>query len=92
MHGPMNVKQTHAPYWIAIFGLSGCTIFFSHSLIKGTIFPPTQYCAGGKIKKNEVGEACGTYGGVERCAQGCNGETQGKEAIGETQTQMGEQY
>ena len=42
--------------------------------------------AGGKIEKNEVGGACGAYGGGERCAQGSNGETRGKEAIGETQT------
>ena len=45
-----------------------------------------QYCAGGKIEKNEVGGACGAYGGGERCAQGYSGETRGKEAIGETQT------
>jgi hypothetical protein len=29
----------------------------------------TQYCAGGKIEKNEMGGACGAYGGGERCAQ-----------------------
>ena len=34
----------------------------------------------------------GAYGGGERCAQGSSGETRGKEAIGETQTQMGGQY
>jgi hypothetical protein len=34
----------------------------------------TQYCAGGKTKKNEVGWACGAYGGGERCAQGFGGE------------------
>ena len=28
-----------------------------------------------KIEKNEMGEACGTYGGRERCAQGFGGET-----------------
>ena len=33
----------------------------------------TQYCAGGKIEKNEVGGACGAYGGGERCAQGSGG-------------------
>jgi hypothetical protein len=33
-----------------------------------------QYCAGGKIKKNEMGWACGAYGGGERCAQGFGGE------------------
>jgi hypothetical protein len=30
----------------------------------------TQYCAGGKIKKNEMGWVCGACGGGERCAQG----------------------
>jgi len=42
-----------------------------------------QHC---KIEKNEVGVACGAYGGGERCAQGSSGETRGKEATGETQT------
>jgi hypothetical protein len=45
-----------------------------------------QYCAGGKIEKNEMGGVCGVYGGGERCAQGVGGETWEKEAIGETQT------
>ena len=35
----------------------------------------TQYCAGGKIEKNEMGGVCGTYGGGERCTQGSGGET-----------------
>ena len=35
----------------------------------------TEYCAGGKIEKNEMGGACGTYGGRERGAQGSGGET-----------------
>ena len=30
------------------------------------ILLPTQYCAGGKIEKNELGGACGAYGGGER--------------------------
>ena len=47
---------------------------------------PNQYCAGGKIEKNEVDGACGAHGGGERCAQGSSGETGGKETIGETQT------
>ena len=34
----------------------------------------TQYCAGVKIKKNEMGGACGGYGRWERCAQGSSGE------------------
>jgi hypothetical protein len=28
-----------------------------------------------KIKKTEMGWACGTYGGEERCIQGFGGET-----------------
>ena len=35
----------------------------------------TQYCAGGKIEKNEMGGACGAYGGGERCAQGSGRES-----------------
>jgi hypothetical protein len=49
-------------------------------------FPVTVlyvYCG---IEKNEIGRACGTYGGAERCAQGVGGDTRGKEAIGETKT------
>jgi hypothetical protein len=46
----------------------------------------TQYCAGGKIDKNEMGVACGAYGGGESCDQGFGGETGGKETNGETQT------
>jgi hypothetical protein len=34
----------------------------------------TQYCAGDKIKKNEMGRACSAYGG-ERCVQGFGEET-----------------
>jgi hypothetical protein len=50
------------------------------------ICTPYQYCAGGKIEKNEMGGACGTYGGAERYAQGSGGETWEKETTGETQT------
>ena len=46
----------------------------------------TQYSVGGKIEKNEMGRACGAYGGGKRCAQGSGGGTGGKETIGETQT------
>jgi hypothetical protein len=35
----------------------------------------TQYCAGGKIEKNEMGGACCAYGGGKRGAQGVGGET-----------------
>jgi len=41
------------------------------------------------MEKNEMGVACGAYGGGERGAQGFGGETWGKETIGETQTQKG---
>ena len=51
-------------------------IYFSNKLLR----------AGGKIEKNEMGEAYDAYGGGERCAQGSGGETRGKETIGETQT------
>jgi hypothetical protein len=36
--------------------------------------------------QNEMGGACGAYGGGESCAQGFGGETGGKQTIGETQT------
>ena len=35
----------------------------------------TQYCAGGKIEKNEMGGECGAYGFGERCVEGSGGET-----------------
>ena len=39
------------------------------------ICTPYHYFAGGKIEKNEMGGACGAYGGGERGAQGSGGET-----------------
>ena len=53
------------------------------------LLPLTEYCARGKIEKNEMGGACGAYGAGERGVQGSGGEIWGKETIGETQTQMG---
>jgi len=38
-------------------------------------FTLTEYYAGGKIEKSEMGGACGACGGGERCAQGSSGET-----------------
>ena len=35
----------------------------------------SRYHSGGKIEKNEMGGACGAYGGGERCAQSSGGET-----------------
>ena len=39
-----------------------------------------------QMKKNEMGEARGTYGVKERCVQGFGGETWGKETTWKTQT------
>ena len=46
-----------------------------HNKELSDLYPLTQNCAGGKIGKNEMGGACGAYGGGERCAQGSGGET-----------------
>ena len=35
----------------------------------------TEYCAGGKIEKNEMGGECSAFGGEERRIQGFGGET-----------------
>jgi hypothetical protein len=35
----------------------------------------TQYHAGDKIEKIQIGGACSTYGGRERCVQDFGGET-----------------
>jgi hypothetical protein len=45
----------------------------------------SQYRAGDKIEKIEMGGACSMYGGRERCVQGFGGETWGKETAGEIQ-------
>jgi hypothetical protein len=49
------------------------------ALVKGryytTVDLASQYCAGGKIEKNEMGGACGAYGRGERRVQGYGGET-----------------
>jgi len=42
----------------------------------------TQYCLGDKIEKNEMGGACSTYGGKERCIQGFGGKPEGKKPLG----------
>ena len=41
-----------------------------------------QYCADDKIENNEMGGACGTYGGKERCTQGFGGKPEGKRPLG----------
>jgi hypothetical protein len=35
----------------------------------------SQYHSGDKVKNTEMGRACGTYGGEERCIQVFSGET-----------------
>ena len=40
-----------------------------------TAVPLTKYYSDDKIKGNEMGEACSTYGRQERCIQGFRGET-----------------
>jgi hypothetical protein len=42
----------------------------------------TQYRAGDKIEKIEMGGACSMFGGRERCVEGFGGETGGKETLG----------
>jgi len=44
---------------------------------------PYPIFAGGKTGKNEMGGACGTYGGGDRCVQCSGGEALEKETIGE---------
>ena len=41
-----------------------------HAVVTGTHLSLTEYCAGGKIEKNEMGGACGAYGGS---GEGCTG-------------------
>jgi len=43
--------------------------------------PFRKYYSGDQIKKNEIGGACGTCGGKERCIQGFGRKTGGKEII-----------
>ena len=64
---------------INVFRLAGdilnitCNFMYCNHQVPSVLL--TQYCAGGKIEKNEMSGACGTYGGGERCAQGSGGET-----------------
>jgi hypothetical protein len=42
-----------------------------------------QYCSGDKIKKNEMGRACGANGEEKRCIQGFGGgKPEGKKPLG----------
>ena len=53
------------------------------------ICTPHPILCGCKIKKNEMGWACGAYVWEEGDVQGVGGETGGKETTGENQAQMG---
>ena len=44
----------------------------------------TEYYSCDHNKKNEIGRACSTYGGQERCVQGFGGETCRKETTWKT--------
>jgi len=42
----------------------------------------TQYCAGNKIEKNEMGWACGAYGGGEGAYRVLVGKLEGRKPLG----------
>ena len=48
-----------------------------------------KYSSSDQIEKNDMGGACSTYGGEERCIQGFGGETRGKETTWKAQAYMG---
>jgi hypothetical protein len=52
----------------------------------GTLRPAllATYYSGDKMKKHEMGEICGTYGGQERPIQDFGWETWGKETTSKT--------
>ena len=58
-----------------IVDLTICRLHSSPSLQHNLVAECLWHCAGGKIEKNEMGGACGAYGGGERCAQGSGWET-----------------
>jgi hypothetical protein len=56
--------------------LSACRGDNFYSGIKGTYKTLcTKYYSGNQIEQNEMGRACSTYGGEERCIQDFGGET-----------------
>jgi hypothetical protein len=55
--------------------MTTCTYWQQQNCVCCHVELLTQYCAGGKIEKNEIEGACGGCGGGERCAQGSGGET-----------------
>ena len=55
-----NVLNLQHYIWNSVFSATNVLLLFLVLL--------TQYCAGGKIENNEMGGACGAYGGGESCA------------------------
>jgi hypothetical protein len=49
----------------------------------------TQYYSGGQIMESEIGGACNTYGGEERCIQGFGVEPWKKKATWKPESLMG---
>jgi len=56
--------------------LSGCILITSTSVLL------TQYCAGDKIEKNEMGRAFGAYGGGEGAYRVLVGKPKGRRPLG----------
>jgi hypothetical protein len=66
--------------WCLVFVVQctrhGCMSSWPYHVLRfNSVVSLTQYCADGKIEKNEMGGTCGAYGGGERYAQGVGGET-----------------
>jgi hypothetical protein len=51
------------------------TELLHHQIFVVTAYHSTKYYSGDQIMKNEVGGACSTYGGGERCVEDFGGET-----------------
>ena len=96
----MLTPHNHQTYSVQVWsGTPGFQVFKILSTFKGprqvldflvlhkTLL--TQYCAGDKIKKNEMDGAYGAYGEGEKRVQGFGGKTWRKETTGETQAQIG---
>jgi hypothetical protein len=49
------------------------------------LYSLTKYHSGDQVKKTDMGRACSTCGGEERCPDGFSGETLGKETTWKTQ-------
>jgi hypothetical protein len=50
----------------------------------------TKYYADDLVKKSEMGRACRTYKGEERCMQGLGGKPEGRRPIGRLRNRWGD--